>query len=435
MKIKILITVLLFVSAVYPQSSNWISIGANDNTLTRLHFNQNGDTLYVATIEGYRFFSLYSSQWVIKDMTGWIGRTVWALSSIPGRYARVITGRVNAFFKGYIELNDNFSLQGTIVRNSQGGKFMDIKYCPANPDTVFACGFSDITPGDLAKSVNGGSNWTLLSGYLHTAMTEIAVNPVNNNIVFVSGDGKITKSTNYGDTWSSSYNGLPSNLGCYTVAVNPFNPQIMLTSNDNGIYRSSDGGDNWNQVSNIACRRVTFHPNFQNVSAAVSFSPYKVLLSADNGINWADSTGTLTGTNLIDLSFSKHDNNLYVASATSGVYKRLFVITGIGNIKEIVPVKFSLEQNYPNPFNAVTSIKFSVPLWSGLGGGIVVLIVFDINGKKVATLVNEKLQAGTFEVKFNTRLGASSADLPSGIYFYKLTIGKFTDTKKLILIK
>lgn len=428
MKIKIIVIFLLFASAVYAQSSNWISIGANDNTLTRLHFNSNGDTLYSGTIEGYRFYSLYSTQWVSKDMTGWIGRTVWALSSIPGKYARVITGRVNAFFKGYIELNDNFSLQGTIVRNSQGGKFTDIKYCPAHPDTVFACGFSDITPGDLVKSTNGGANWTLLSGYLNNAMTEITINPVNNNIIYVSGDGKITKSTNYGDSWVSSYNGLPSNLGCYTVSINPFNPQILLTSNDNGIYRSSDGGDNWTQVYNTPCRRITFHPNNQNIAAAVSFSPYKVLLSTDAGINWADSTGTLIGTTLVDLAFSKYDNNLYVASTTSGIFKRLFVITGISKVNEIIPDEFMLEQNYPNPFNAVTSIKFKVTS-VGQSSQTVTINVFDLLGKEVATLVNEKLEAGEYKIIFN------AGNLPSGIYFYKLTSDNISLTKKLILIK
>lgn len=431
MKKKIIILFLLFISCnAYSQSSNWISIGANDNTLTRLHFNSNGDTLYVGTIEGYRFYSLYSTQWVVKDLTGWIGRTVWALSSIPGRYARVITGRVNAFFKGYIELNDNFSLQGTIVRNSQGGKFMDVRYCPAHPDTVFACGFSDITPGDLVKSTNGGANWTLLSGYLHTAMTEIAINPVNNNIIYVSGDGKITKSTNYGDSWNSSYNGLPSNLGCYTVTINQFNPQILLTSNDNGIYRSTDGGDNWTQVNNTSCRRVTFHPNNQNIAAAISFSPYKVLLSTDAGINWADSTGTLIGTPFVDLAFSKHDNNLYIVSSTSGVYKRLFVITGISKVNEVIPEEFELGQNFPNPFNSVTSIRFKVTREGDRSQETGVrLIVYDLAGREVATLVNEKLEAGIYETKLD------ATELNSGIYFYRLTTNNISLTKKLILLK
>jgi photosystem II stability/assembly factor-like uncharacterized protein len=422
--IKSIIYLFIFCGTAFTQTTGWISIGGIGVALTRLHFNSNGDTLYAGTLEGYKFYSLYSTQWMSKEMSGYIGRTVWAVSSIPGRYSRIITGRVNAFFKGYIEVNDNFSIQGTIVRNSQGGKFTDIKFCPLNPDTVFACGFSDITPGDLVKSVNGGANWTLLSGYLHTAMTEIAVNPQNNNIIFVSGDGKITKSTDYGESWTSSYSGLPSNLGCYTVTLNPFNSQILLTSNDNGIYRSLDGGGNWVQVSNIACRRITFHPNYLNLVAAISFSSYKVLLSTDAGLNWADSTGTLSVPATVDLAFSRNDNSLYIASSTSGVYKKLFTVTGVRMNEKIVPADFSLKQNFPNPFNPSTKIKFDIPEVSN-----VKLAVYDMQGKELTVLVNDRLIAGSYEVIFN------GSDLPSGAYTCVLKAGKYSSAIKLVLIK
>ena len=102
-------------------------------------------------------------------------------------------------------------------------------------------------------------------------------------------------------------------------------------------------------------------------------------------------------------------------------------------IKEIsseVPNEFKLEQNYPNPFNAVTSIKFSVPMDSRLrGNDKVVLKVFDLLGKEVATLVNEYLQPGTYETTFDASM------LTSGIYFYRLQTEKFSATKKLILLK
>jgi hypothetical protein len=375
-------------------------------------------------VEGYRFYSLYSTQWTVKEMPGYIGRTVWYVSTIPGRYSRVITGRVNAFFKGYIELNDNFSIQGTIVRNSQGGQFTDIKYCPDHPDTILACGWSDITPGDLVKSTNGGSNWSLISGYLHTAMTEISINPVNSNISYVSGDDKITKSTNYGDTWTSSYNGLPSTLGCYCVSIDPFNPQILLTSNDNGIYRSTDGGQNWSQVFNTTCRRISFHPNIQGITAGVTFSPYKVLFSTNSGLNWADSTSAFPGSNMVDLLFSKYDNSLYVASSTSGIFKKLFVITGLKKEENTIPISNKLFQNYPNPFNPVTKIKFHLA-----NSKYVRLIIYNILGKEVATLVNEKLQPGEYKVIFNGN------NLESGTYFYKLISDEFSETGKMLLIK
>jgi len=100
------------------------------------------------------------------------------------------------------------------------------------------------------------------------------------------------------------------------------------------------------------------------------------------------------------------------------------------------PNAYSLEQNYPNPFNSVTSIKFKVTsIGNSNQKSEVRLTVFDLLGREVATLVNEKLLPGVYETSFDARLGGSSTDLPSGVYFYKLTTNNFTDTKKLILIK
>ncbi len=100
-----------------------------------------------------------------------------------------------------------------------------------------------------------------------------------------------------------------------------------------------------------------------------------------------------------------------------------------------IPTKFYLSQNYPNPFNPSTKIKFTIPkspLPGGDGRGglqLVKLVVYDILGNEVATLVNEEKPAGEYEVEFNGK------GLPSGIYFYQLRAGSFVDTKKMLLIK
>lgn len=88
------------------------------------------------------------------------------------------------------------------------------------------------------------------------------------------------------------------------------------------------------------------------------------------------------------------------------------------------PLTYSLSQNYPNPFNPVTSIEFQIP-----GSNFVKLAVFDIAGKEIGTLVNEYKQAGTYQVSFN------AGSLASGVYFYKITSGNFSDTKRMILLK
>jgi len=95
-----------------------------------------------------------------------------------------------------------------------------------------------------------------------------------------------------------------------------------------------------------------------------------------------------------------------------------------------------LHQNYPNPFNPSTKIKFDIinplfPIESGSStrGENVSLKVFDITGREIQTLVNEQLNPGTYEVTFD------GSNYASGIYFYQLRTGEFTETKKFALIK
>jgi predicted outer membrane repeat protein len=92
-----------------------------------------------------------------------------------------------------------------------------------------------------------------------------------------------------------------------------------------------------------------------------------------------------------------------------------------------LPQSFMLKQNYPNPFNPVTKIAFSIP--SEGTSAIVTLKIYDILGGEVATLINEEKSAGEYTVEFN------ASGLSSGIYFYKLVYGSYSDTKKLILLK
>lgn len=97
--------------------------------------------------------------------------------------------------------------------------------------------------------------------------------------------------------------------------------------------------------------------------------------------------------------------------------------TGIKEISGLANT-FALSQNYPNPFNPATQIRFSIP-----AAGFVNLSVFDFSGRKVAELVNGTNPAGEFSVDFN------ATGLSSGVYFYRLTAGNFTEVKKMTLLK
>ncbi|MBU0474675.1 MAG: Ig-like domain-containing protein [Bacteroidetes bacterium] len=103
--------------------------------------------------------------------------------------------------------------------------------------------------------------------------------------------------------------------------------------------------------------------------------------------------------------------------------------TPVENKISDVPNKYSLTQNYPNPFNPSTIIKYSIPATTKDKMLNTKLVVFDILGREIATLVNQNQKAGNYEVKFD------ASKFSSGIYFYKLSSGNFVNTKKMMLIK
>jgi hypothetical protein len=89
-----------------------------------------------------------------------------------------------------------------------------------------------------------------------------------------------------------------------------------------------------------------------------------------------------------------------------------------------IPDQYSLSQNYPNPFNPSTAISYQLPK-----SGVVKLTVFDVLGREVKTLVNEYKPAGTYEVTFD------GSSISSGLYFYRIITGDYTDVKKMMLVK
>jgi hypothetical protein len=153
-----------------------------------------------------------------------------------------------------------------------------------------------------------------------------------------------------------------------------------------------------------------------------------VLVSTNNGSTWRSKReGLPSSTSGIQLLIN--GNYIYLGDGYINpqrcVYRRsLSEIIDVKKISSEIPSKYSLSQNFPNPFNPSTKIEYSIPK-----SGLVTIKVYDILGKGIATLVNEIQSPGTYSVDFN------GAELPSGIYFYRLQAGNYTETKQMILIK
>ncbi len=157
-----------------------------------------------------------------------------------------------------------------------------------------------------------------------------------------------------------------------------------------------------------------------------------VFLSTDCGLHWSNVSSKELNTGIISIAILGSD--LVAGTEGAGViWKRpLSEMIAFSNVSDrLLAFDFKLEQNYPNPFNPTTNIKYSI-----LKESFVTLKVYDILGKEITTLVNEKKPLGNYSVNFN------AINLPSGVYFYRMQAipegrqaGSFVSTKKFVLLK
>ncbi|HAX49801.1 MAG TPA: T9SS type A sorting domain-containing protein [Ignavibacteria bacterium] len=128
------------------------------------------------------------------------------------------------------------------------------------------------------------------------------------------------------------------------------------------------------------------------------------------------------GQNVVEIN-AQMISPLHTWAISVGRYRGKISGTGY-NGHELTPKGYRLEQNYPNPFNPQTSINFTIP-----SGSIVKLSVFDVLGREVASPVNEYRAAGSYDVSFD------AASLSSGVYYYRIAAGEYSETKKMIVLK
>ncbi|MDH3268573.1 MAG: T9SS type A sorting domain-containing protein [Ignavibacteria bacterium] len=166
-------------------------------------------------------------------------------------------------------------------------------------------------------------------------------------------------------------------------------------------------------------------------STTVTFPAYTVfLVSYKFGINYGDAANNQGGNDNENAIGANHQFNLFPTAwyaetlDTFGIMLLKDFVTDVEPATEVNPSDYVLDQNYPNPFNPSTTINFSIPV-----EGFITLDIYNTIGQKVASLVNETKTAGTYKVDFD------AATLTSGIYFYKISVGNFTETKKMILMK
>jgi photosystem II stability/assembly factor-like uncharacterized protein len=301
-----------------------------------------------------------------------------------------------------------------------------------NLDTILLVS-SDIIGGGVYRTTNGGLNWSPL-GPTSGSGQPSTIYMFNKDMGFCLG-GQMWKTTNGGVNWfvipGESYQDIKffdTSKGWKTYGTNI----LEVTTN---------GGLNWTpqQLPNISHTFTGTNLNIVNkdtvwMVGAAYFPSAPIYKTTNGGINWSyqipDSLYPVYIYNYINFINSKigwsysNTSSFEIHTKVGGNDTSFFTLVRNNKITSI-PKDCILFQNYPNPFNPITNIKFQM-----LKHGFVEIKIFDITGKLVKVLINEKLYSGEYSAKFD------AGELPSGIYFYSLYIdGLKVDTKKAILLK
>jgi len=297
----------------------------------------------------------------------------------------------------------------------------------------------------LYRSENAADSWNPVSPQLTDftsetrlgTITTIAVAPTNSNIIYVgTDDSHIWVSSDYGNTWEDISEELPYRW-VTRVVVDPKDENVVYVTfsglkwadPEPRVFRSIDMGKTWTNISNGLPDAPINAFAIDNYNTGVLYlgNDIGAFVSYDKGESWEVLADNLPIVVVNDMKIHPEENYLALGTHGRGMYKLdLNEVNSTDLSSDPIPTEFYLSQNYPNPFNASTKIRYSI---SSSEISSVQLIVYDVSGREVTILVNQQQKTDNYQVHFD------AANYASGIYFYKLSIGSYTQTKKMILLK
>ncbi len=313
---------------------------------------------------------------------------------------------------------DNWTVSPSGVTNKLNNVFV------LNDVTAFACGENIIL-----KTTNRGVSWT--SQAISSNLRSIAY--AGGYVLYCCGDsgGKIYKTTNLGDNWTDVSGSLTGTFKSiyFTDLSNGF-----VCGTGGKLYKTTNGSSSWSLINLGDTNTINSIYFYDFNKGVVCGNNYKMFLTSNGGANWTALTNPVLsdgGLNSVTYIFP----NTIIAVGSHGLIIRStndgtnWSVIGIKPISTEVPNNFKLHQNYPNPFNPVTKIRFAIPPFNFGEGEAVRLVIYDLLGRHVETLINEQLKPGIYEVDWD------ASKYSSGAYFYSLKSESFTQTKKMTLVK
>lgn len=295
----------------------------------------------------------------------------------------------------------------------------------------------------LYRTTDGTASWNKVSPQLTDwipgrrlgTITTIAVAPTNSNVIYVgTDDAHVWVSSDNGVNWNDISSGLPERW-VTRVVVDPSDENIVYVT-FNGlkwrdpqphVFRSTNKGTDWENInSNLPDAPVNAFAVDNNYSNILYVgNDVGMYVSFDTGHNWEVLGEGLPVLPVGDIKIHPTENYLVAGTYGRSMYKiDLNLVTNTGDDRQDFLNSFQLYQNYPNPFNPNTTISWDSPV-----SGHQTIKIYDVTGKVIVTLVNEIKTAGKHQVEFK------ASSLASGVYFYKIEAGNFTETKKMVVLK
>lgn len=337
----------------------------------------------------------------------------------------------STFFETVVSVGNN----GAIVLSTNTGNTWSVSASGTSAN-LYGVDFNNIyyfAAGDNGTIVYSldGSNWFPLSSGTTRNLKAVSLsNQFASNVIAVGEKGTIIRSTDSGTNWTNvSLSDTTINFydiskkGTYYTDGNNF----CIVGTGGRIYKSTNGGATWVQKPSGTTNNLRSIYQHTADSIVVVGDNGTVRFSTNGGESWfTDSYFNSPSTrNYKAVSLVNRDYKTYSAlSDTIWFVSEESFIIGIEPISTEVPNGFSLYQNYPNPFNPGTVIRFQVSSSSS-----VKLIVYDVTGREIETLVDHQLGAGSYIVDFD------GSRIASGVYYYKLIANDFVETRKMVLIK
>jgi photosystem II stability/assembly factor-like uncharacterized protein len=287
-------------------------------------------------------------------------------------------------------------------------------------DTIF--GSDGFWCRGVFRSTNGGASWTAVNTGLVTCVNGITISS-SGNIFAATGTSGVYRSTDWGESWIPTNSGITS-LNCSPI-VSTVSGSIFVGTHGDGIFRSTNEGQTWTRSnSGLPGLFVTYLASNSVGHIFAGIFPGGIYRSTNNGISWHQLNSNVIDT-LRSVNSIAFTSTGYVWISVSGrIYRSISPLVSVSRPTSDLPTSFWLGQNYPNPFNPYTIVEFALPSPSSVS-----LKIFNILGQEVATVLEDHLEPGIYKVQWNAQPFAS------GIYFYRLTAGLYSETKKLILQK